>query len=156
MSTFAKYGERGKNTSLIKGTPEIARPQAIPIETELPEFGAEYRERRELLLEQFIFETEYEILPPHDINGVGLLYFATYPIIFDLGLEKFEGKGFLIGHSTVSKDIYYFANCEPSETLIIRVHSRDIDNGLIRHFLSLSRKSDGKRMAEVVSEKRAV
>lgn len=156
MSTFAKYGERGKNTSLIKGTPEIARPDAIPVETQLPKFGAEYRDRRELSLEEIIYETYYEIIPSHDINGVGLLYFAAYPTIFDIGLEKFEGKGFITTHSTVSKDICYFANSDPTETLIFRVHSRDETNGIIRHALSLSRKSDGKRMADVISEKRLI
>ncbi len=154
MSTFAKYGERGENTSLIKGTPLIPDPEALPSLDTLPEFGAEYRTRRAADPGPAIFECDYEILPPHDINGVGLLYFAAYPTVFDLCFERFEGKGFLLGHSTVSKDILYFANSEPTETLVFRLHAREMEDGLLRHTASLSRKSDGKRMSEITSLKR--
>ena len=37
--------------------------------------------------EENLYECHYEILPPHDINGVGLLYFAAYPSVFDLCSE---------------------------------------------------------------------
>jgi probable biosynthetic protein (TIGR04098 family) len=154
MSTFAKYGERGKNTSLMKGTPILPDPDAIPSLAEMPEFGVEYRARRAQEPEQNLYECDYKILPPHDINGVGLLYFAAYPSVFDLCLERSEGEGFLLSHSTVSKDIFYFANSEPTETLRFRLHSRGEENGLIRHTASLYRTSDGKRMAEVSSAKR--
>jgi probable biosynthetic protein (TIGR04098 family) len=153
MSTFAKYGERGKNTSLMKGTPILPDPDAIPSLPELPEFGVEYRARRAQEREENLYECDYKILPPHDINGVGLLYFAAYPSAFDLCLERSEGEGFLLSHSTVSKDIFYFANSEPTETLRFRLHSRGEENGLIRHTASLYRTSDGKRMAEVSSAK---
>lgn len=156
MSTFAKHGERGANTSLVKGTPILPNPDAIPVSQVLPEFGLIYRKQRSLTPEDHIFECEYEILPPHDINGVGLLYFAAYPIIFDLCIEKFEGKGFLRSHTSTSKDICYFANAEPDETLIFRLHTREEMQGSITHFSSLYRKSDNQRMAQVVSTKMKV
>lgn len=154
MSTFAKYGERGKNTSLIKGSPTLPDPDAIPSLPSLPAFGMEYRSRRAMQPATELFSCDYEILPPHDINGVGLLYFAAYPSVFDLCLERTEGKGFLIGHSTVSKDICYYANSEPTETLRFVLHARAEDGDMIRHDASLFRTSDGKRMAEVTSCKR--
>lgn len=156
MSTFAKYGERGANTSLIKGSPTIVTPGALPSLAEFPAYGVEYRARREVLPEGCLFECDYDILAGHDINGVGLLYFAAYPMIFDLCLERHEGKGFLIAHSTVSKDIFYFANSEPTDTLVFRLHVRAEDGDRIDHACSLSRKSDGKRMAEVVASKRRI
>jgi probable biosynthetic protein (TIGR04098 family) len=103
-----------------------------------------------------LFECDYEILAPHDINGVGLLYFAAYPMIFDLCLERHEGKGFLMAHSTVSKDMFYFANSEPSDTLVFRLHAREQEGGRIGHLCSLSRKSDGKRMAEVTASRQRI
>ena len=154
MSTFAKYGERGANTSLIKGSPVLPDPDALPSLPSLPVFGAEYRQRRATEPAGLLFECDYDILPSHDINGVGLLYFAAYPTIFDLCIERFEGKGFLIGSSTVSKDILYFANSEPTETLLFRLHARGKEGDSLHHTASLSRKSDGKRMSEVVSVKR--
>lgn len=156
MSTFAKYGERGNNTSLMKGTPELPNPDAVPSLAEFPTFGTEYRARRAEPRDEVLFECEYEILPCHDINGVGLLYFAAYPTVFDLCLEQFEGKGFLIGHSTVSKDILYYANSEPTETLIFRLHERREDAGQITHHASLYRKTDNARMSEVISVKSKV
>lgn len=154
MSTFAKYGERGKNTSLVKGTPTLTDPNAIPPLDTFPQFGVDYRERRAADPAKTIFTCDYDILPPHDINGVGLLYFAAYPTVFDLCLEQAEGKGFLMGHSTLSKDICYFANSEPDETLQFRLHARTEESDTVRHTASLYRSSDGKRMAEVVSVKR--
>lgn len=154
MSTFAKYGERGNNTSLVKGSPSMPNPDAVPSLDELPAFGLEYRQRRSAESPASQFECDYEILPPHDINGVGLLYFAAYPTIFDLCLERHEGRGFLIGHSTVSKDICYYANSEPTETLRFRLHAREEGDGLVRHTASLSRTSDGRRISEVISLKR--
>lgn len=158
MSTFAKYGERGNNKSLVKGTPHIADEVNVPSLAQLPDFAATYRARRaEPPAEITLFETEYDILAPHDINGVGLLYFAAYPTIFDLCIERSEYFGFLRAFSTVSKDIMYFANAEPEETLIFRLHERaEPEAGLIRHFCSLSRKSDGVRMAEMTGLKRRV
>lgn len=154
MSTFAKHGERGTNTSLVKGAPVLVQPTAIPAFDELPEFGKEYRHQRAAESGEVIFECEYEIMGPHDINGVGLLYFAAYPMIFDICTEKFEGKGFLRSHSSASKDLMYFANAEPDETLIFRIHERSATETVVTHFATLSRKSDGKRMAQVRSEKR--
>ncbi|HKK31752.1 MAG TPA: Pnap_2097 family protein, partial [Alphaproteobacteria bacterium] len=154
MSTFAKYGEHGKNTTLIKGTPTIVDHDSVPSMTEFPAFGAEYRNRRSKEAPETIFECEYDILPPHDINGVGLLYFAAYPTVFDLCIEQYEGKGFLIGHSTVSKDICYYANSDPTDTLLFRLHSQEEEGDLVRHTASLCRQMDGKRMAEITSVKR--
>ena len=102
-----------------------------------------------------LFECDYEILPPHDINGVGLLYFAAYPTVVDLCLERAEGKGFLMHHSTTAKDVCYFANSEPDETLVFRIHERGEEaDGTIVHRTTLSRKSDDVRMAEILSHKR--
>lgn len=148
MSTFPEYGERGKNTSLIKGTPA----EAGPADLQIPDFGQEYRERRASDADAVLFECDYDILSPHDINGVGLLYFAAYPIIADLCIERHEGPGFLMQHSTVMKDVLYFAHAEPTERLSFRLHGREaLANGSLRFTASIARSSDGMRMAEVVS-----
>jgi probable biosynthetic protein (TIGR04098 family) len=154
MSTFAKYGERGKNTSLMKGTPVIPDPDSVPSLSSFPDFSTEYRTRRGTLREDVLFECDYDMLAPHDINGVGLMYFAAYPTVFDLCIERMEGRGFLTAHSTMLKDICYFANSEPTETLVFKMHAREETDAGVRHVASLSRKSDGVRMGEVISEKR--
>jgi len=153
MSTFAKYGERGTNTSLIKGAPTLPDPQAIPAYDQLPEFGAQYKAMRANTPQETIYETDYDLLSPHDINGVGLLYFAAYPIIFDLCLEKYEGKGFNLAHSSVGKDLCFFANAETTETLIFRIHRAMKSSSIYEYACSLSRKSDNKLMAQVINQK---
>ena len=61
----------------------------------------EYRDRRSANPDAAIFDSEYEIVPFHDINGVGLLYFAAYPIISDIcSLRYFAGFSAL---STVAR-----------------------------------------------------
>ncbi len=162
MSTFAKYGERGANTSLIKGAPVLPESGAIPALGAFPDFGAEYRARRAGEEAAPIWECDYEIQGPHDINGVGLLYFAAYPLIADICIARHEaecrgGAGFLLAHATVSKDVFYFANSEPDEVLRVRLHARAAEeDGIVRHTVSLARGSDGKTMAVVESVKRRV
>ena len=157
MSTFAKHGERGSNTSLSKGAPTLRNPDAIPAYDELPEFGVQYRAARAApvadAMPDTLFETEYNLLSPHDINGVGLLYFAAYPMIFDLCLEEYEGTGFNLAHSSVGKDLYYFANAEPTETLVFRIHRESKSDEIFEYTCSLSRKSDNQLMAQVTSYK---
>jgi len=59
-------------------------------------------------------------------------------------------------HRSFDLAVLYFANSEPTETLIIRLHSREEDGDLLRYHASLTRSSDGKCMSEVVSVKRRV
>jgi probable biosynthetic protein (TIGR04098 family) len=100
-----------------------------------------------------IFECEYEIIPPHDINGVGLLYFAAYPIIIDICATRYAGRAFATGFSTRRRDIFYFANSDADDTLIYRIHHWRADPQQIELEASLSRKSDGVLMAYAVASK---
>ena len=156
MTSFSKFGEAGSNTSLLKGQPVIPDGCEIPALPSLPGFAEVYRAQRAKALPASIFECEYEILPPHDINGVGLLYFAAYPTIVDICASKRLGGTLFSDFSTTYRDVYYFANCGPSETLLFKMHSLDKDREGIKFEATLSRKSDGKVMAFVATEKRPV
>src|SRR5262249_34983914 len=93
-SSFSKAEAQDSNTSLIKGVPELPADCNIPALAELPEFARDYRARRSEDLGQPIFECEYEIIPGYDINGVGLLYFAAYPMINDICAVRHAGRSF--------------------------------------------------------------
>jgi probable biosynthetic protein (TIGR04098 family) len=153
MTSFAKFGEAGANTSLMKGQPVIPEDCAIPALPAPPAFAMEYRALRAEPLPPALFETRYEIQPVHDINGVGLLYFAAYPMIADLCVARHAGAELLSGHSTTNREICYFANAMPDETLLFRLHSWDADAGAVRFRSSLSRASDGKMMALIDTRK---
>ncbi|MEM9812961.1 MAG: Pnap_2097 family protein [Pseudomonadota bacterium] len=154
MSTFAKHGLRGQNNALVKGSPVIPDPDLVPSLDVFPEFGVEYRAARGVETKDAIFECTYEIQPVHDVNGVGLLYFAAYPAIFDLCTAQYEGRTFLTDHATVSKDVRFLGNADPQDTLVFRLHSRTEKGATVHHVGSLWRQTDGRRIAEIESVKR--
>lgn len=156
MTTFAKFGEAGANTSLLKGQPVIPPGCAIPAVPALPPFAADYRALRASDFGPSVFECDYEQQPPHDINGVGLLYFATYPTIFELCLMRHGGRRLLTGFSLVERDICYFANADPDEVLRFRLHDLSEDEEGLSYRATLSRTSDGKTMAMATARKRAI
>ena len=153
MTSFSKFGEHGANTSLLKGQPQIPDDCPIPALAEMPPFGLEYRARRSATRSAPLFETEYAIQPPHDINGVGLLYFAAYPMIAELGAIRHGGNRVAMEFSTTVRDICYFANCGPDETLIYRAHRWDETEDGLTIEATLSRSSDGTTMAFIATEK---
>lgn len=152
MSSFSKFGEAATNVSLLRGESSIAADCAIPALAELPEFAQEYRARRGAQLAQPVFECEYSIVPYHDINGVGLLYFAAYPIINDICAGRYAGSCYA-GFSTRRRDVFYFANCDADETLIYRIHRWQATDRGIEAEESLSRKSDGALMSYTLTAK---
>jgi probable biosynthetic protein (TIGR04098 family) len=156
MTSFSKFGEAGANTSLLKGQPTIPPDCEITSLDELPEFSHVYRAQRAAAPPPPVFETEYEIVPPHDINGVGLLYFAAYPMIVDVCALRHGGLRLSSEFSTTFRDVYYFANSTPDETLVFRIHRWDETPGAIAFEASLSRKSDGKMMAWIKTGKARV
>lgn len=156
MTSFAKFGEAGANTSLMKGQPVIPDGCEIPGLAAAPEFAAQYRTLRAEELPPPLFETSYEMQPVHDINGVGLLYFAAYPMIADICAARHFGPDLLSGRSTTLRDICYFANAMPDETLVYRIHAEQAEGDRLRYRATLSRKSDGKTMALIETEKTKV
>ncbi len=156
MSSFAKYGEAGVNTSLLKGQPVIPDDSGARVLDGLPEFASEYRALRASDPGPSLFECDYELLPPHDINGVGLLYFAAYPMIMELCLMRHAGRAAVADWSLVERDICYFANADPTEVLRFRLHHLEEVDGVMRYTASLARTSDGKIMALSRAAKRLV
>lgn len=153
MSSFSKFGGATSNTSLLKGLPEIPPDCEVAALSELPEFGSIYRARRAQALPPAIFECEYEIIPSHDINGVGLLYFAAYPIINDICLTKYAGRSAVTDFSTLDRDVCYFGNSNLDDTLIYRLHRWNADDRSIEMEASISRKSDATTIAHVATKK---
>jgi probable biosynthetic protein (TIGR04098 family) len=149
MSNISRRGE-ANNTSLLKGQPTI--PSGCPIqEVAPPAFMLEYRDRRAATPDAPLFETEYEIIPFHDVNGVGLLYFESYPIISDICSLRYAGD--FAERSTISRDVYYFANADIKDALIFRIHKWEQSQSVLNLEISLSRTSDGRLMAYILTSK---
>lgn len=156
MSSFSRRGAAGSNQALLKGQPHIPPDCRIVSLAEQPEFGREYLARRSVSPSPPLFECEYEIVPQHDINGVGLLYFAAYPLIADICEMQHSGREFAYRYSTRNRDVFYFNNSDPDETLIYRVHACRRDESENEIESSISRKSDDVTMANLVTIKDVV
>jgi probable biosynthetic protein (TIGR04098 family) len=152
MSSFSMFGEKENNTSLVKGQPALPENFPIPSMSDVPAFASEYRERRAAEQPPSIFTTEYEILPQHDINGVGLLYFAAYPSIAGICFMRYLGQDEYARWSVTRQDICYFANSGASDRLRYAIHRFDRSDSRITIVASISRMSDGKRMALIETE----
>lgn len=107
-----------------------------------------------------ILEFEYQINPYYDINGVGLLYFAAYPIIADSCLINHPNLFDTVKHDqvqyidiklykTVFRDIFYFANCDINDKIIVELNTIETDYERIYLSVSLRRKSDNKKISKI-------
>lgn len=173
MTTFSVRVE-GNNTSLLKGVPLVLKND-VPEYVMTPPFLSDYRLMRKGLLEDFLvcglpfraadevlFETAYDIHPYYEINGVGLLYFAAYPVISDVCEAMYfnrvgtEGPRWEDRYGTVMRDIFYFANCDCDDRVVYPLNSYTrIDEARIRLCSSLWRQSDGALMARVFTVKQS-
>ena len=154
MSSFTKRAATGSNLSLLKGQPPIPPDCKIEALSELPEFAKAYRQIRAQPVPEPIFESDYEILPFHDINGVGLLYFAAYPTINDLcEMRYFGGASWSMDASTISRDVHYYGNCDLNDGIVYRLHDRRDSPDTVVLTSSLSRRSDGMMIAKLVTTK---
>jgi acyl carrier protein len=104
------------------------------------------------IVDDTVYSCEYIINPYYDINGVGLLYFASYPIIVDKCFDGFYQQ--VDGLQTVYRDVFYFANCNSTEIIVFKLNSMElIDDGL-RTVVSLFRKSDNQMLSRVLTIKK--
>jgi probable biosynthetic protein (TIGR04098 family) len=150
MSSFSRRGGPS-NTGLLKGQPDIPPDCAIP-ETGRTRFATEYRDQRSATLARPLFQCEYEINPFYDINGVNLLYFASYPIISDSCALRHD-RDLASRYATRSRDVFYFANTNTDEGLVFSIHSWQQQADTLEMETSISRSVDGTLMAYLRTEK---
>ncbi len=100
-----------------------------------------------------VFICEYDVNPYYDINGVGLLYFAAYPIVSDSCCLKYFKDYKKYSHQTIYRDIFYFANCNPTDKIIFQLNFIDQKENIIRTLSSLYRQSDNKLLAKILTVK---
>lgn len=162
MTTFSER-ENNNNTKISKCVPIVKSDNIIPLPKQ-PLFLNDYRLLRKNLIELIaspygdfivtddeIFSTTYEINPFYDINGVGLLYFAAYPLISDSCLVKYISSS--INYFTIYRDIFYFANTNTTDKIIFKLNSiNEVDNKVMMQ-TSLYRESDNQLLSRMFSVK---
>ncbi len=172
MTTFS-CREQGDNANMVKATPST-KTNKIPQLSQTPLFLNDYRLLRKNLLEIYsctygtftfddeeVFSCEYSVNPFYEINGVGLLYFASYPAISDkcsndYFKEHHASINFCDEYHTVFRDVFYFANSNCSDTIIFRLNSIVQEESLLKTIGSLHRKSDNQMLAKIITVKEKV
>ena len=171
MTSFSIRKSAGDNKSLAKSQPSVDNCN-IRQNSELPIFGNEYRLLKKGDLKTFFYEDyifnitddelfkhEYCLNPYYDLNGVGLLYFAAYPVINDYcelqyflakGEENWESK-----YYTIFRDIMYYANCDSRDSMQYVLNSVEyMSENRIKICSTLYRKSDSSIMARIFTVKK--
>lgn len=183
MSVFSLLtGEDNKGLKI--GTPFVSEPYKMAIHDTLPPFAAEYRSTKAELFRSAdkskdryidlagasfqldtgsIYTRDYIIEPVDDVNGVGLLYFASYSKISDkcersyfhqLNKENDNRKDWAYNGSCVARDIFYFGNANPDEKLVYSLDTcRFAGGNKIQLASSLYRKEDGQLIAKIFTIK---
>lgn len=165
MTTFS-VRECTDNNKISKCEPKVRTNKIIQL-SKTPLFLNDYRLLRKGLIDEIssdygifqinddiLFSCEYSINPYYDINGVGLLYFASYPIISDKCFDEYYQKNDNL--QTIYRDIFYFANCNSSEKIIFTLNSiEEIENGL-KTTVSLYRKSDNQLLSKILTIKQKI
>lgn len=162
--------EQKDNSLISKGNPleNVNHIERLSIS---PEFFDVYRLLKKNLIDELrvfdlvfkvtenaIESIEYLINPYYDINGVGLLYFASYPIITDKCLSEYFKNSVdpieFSEYQTVYRDIFYFSNCNKNDKIIFHLNSVEfINSNKIKLTSSLYRQSDNKIMAKIFTIK---
>jgi probable biosynthetic protein (TIGR04098 family) len=172
MTSFSIRNE-SDNTKLVKSQPNSLE-NSIEEFSINPKFGNEYRliKKNELdeikignvtftIHDNFIFESTYKINPYYDLNGVGLIYFASYPIISDICESNYfnaldnNQERWELTYYTLSRDILYYANCNINDEILYKLNSFSfIENDKVQINSSLYRRSDNSLMARLFTIKK--
>jgi len=153
------------NNEINKGNLDLV-PNRISQLSKTPIHLNDYRLLRKGLLDEIssdfgvfpntdnvIFTCDYDLNPYYDINGVGLLYFAAYPIVSDSCCLKYFNDLKSFSYSTIYRDIFYFANCNPADKIIFQLNYIEQKENIIKTLTSLSRQSDNKLLAKILTVK---
>jgi probable biosynthetic protein (TIGR04098 family) len=171
-TTFSTRDSETDNTKLTKGVPSGNDDVIINV-CEMPKHILDIVKLKKSsihtievshhtfdLTDDVVFETRYKINPYTDINGVGLLYFAAYPLINDVcELDYFNNKRLSDTHwslnsATMTRDVFYFANCNIDDIILYRLNSYTmIGKDQIALQSSLYRECDNTLMAKIFTVK---
>ncbi|NSL85662.1 hypothetical protein ECE50_002390 [Chitinophaga sp. Mgbs1] len=183
-SLFSVFSARmdGDNNQLEKRGVSLDKVSKSGACLTLPAFAKEYLEFKAALFSQagtagsrkltlngeefsfsdnVIYEKEYVVDVYDDMNGVGLLYFASYPKINDK-CERSYFRDRIPGHlpdwvlsgSSIARDVLYFGNANIDEVLIYKLNSFSFtDENDLKISSSLYRKADGQLIARIFTVK---
>ena len=106
---------------------------------------------------------KYNVDPDRDVNGVGLIYFAHYPVFLDIAerqvlraAELTVSEELIDGRTLIQRRSAYLSNASARDSLVIEVEPwMDNSGGPIRLWFNfrMHRASDGRLMMVSTAEK---
>jgi len=163
LMTVFSIRAKDNNTKLIKSHSKNENIQIKQL-SKMPNFINDYRIMRNgsidkvstnsgdfIITDDVIFSCIYKINPFYDINGVGLLYYASYPIISDMCFQNYNDH--YTYYQTTFRDIFYFANANRDEEIIFHLNAFEEVGKDFKITTSLFRKSDKSLIAKILTVK---
>jgi probable biosynthetic protein (TIGR04098 family) len=175
LTAFASLDARGANElhhtspqlGLRSGATPLLRPPEILTQCKAVRRGA--LANYELVGHEFALQespltltARCEPSPYTDFNGVGLLYFASYPsitdtlerrLIHDHGLFRDE-RDWALSSSTIARDVFYHGNLALGESIVANLQRFDrVGNDAFLHTILVAHKG-GRKLADVLTAKR--
>jgi len=170
MSSFSAR-KANDNKQIAKGKPVKNGSNLIEELEQTPDFYNEHRLLKKGIINeissggrQFKFtdtvvaSVRHTINPYYEINGVGLLYFAAYPMIADectaaflktTGIEDYGSS-----YHTTFRDIFYFANCNANDVIKADLNTIEhLEGNQLKTTTSLYRDGDNTLMAKIITIK---
>ncbi|XLS30805.1 LnmK family bifunctional acyltransferase/decarboxylase [Flavobacteriaceae bacterium M23B6Z8] len=153
----------------IKTNSNISLTTALPrgfdnveIDMNANEFYKNYKIRKNIgkkKYESSPYSVLYRINPYRDINGVNLLYFASYPEISNMCecevMNKFFPQNKWAIHTSLQeRDIYYYGNCDINDKLIYNLENIVLEEDHVLIESRLYRDSDKICIAEMSTKKK--
>jgi probable biosynthetic protein (TIGR04098 family) len=170
MSVFSTRS-KSDNTKLKKGTLKAEiDSDTVKLHEKLPAVAKEYLEYKSTILDKnnqllpegildFLYQKEYTIDAYDDINGVGLLYFASYPKINEKCEREYikthynmDGDWLEVAGVT-SRDIHYYGNANSGDKLIYELNSLEQNGDELDLQSSLYRADNGRLIARIHTTK---
>jgi len=171
MMTSFSARKANDNAQISKGEPD-EKVNHIEEFDATPEFYSEHRLVKKGMISEIysgghcfrltdtaIESITHTINPHYEINGVGLLYFASFPMIADECTSVFMKNTMAITdydatYYTTYRDIFYFANCNAGDRIKVELNTiEDLADNRLKITTTLYRESDNKMMAKVLTIK---
>ncbi len=157
IAKCASMNQRVNHIEMLKNTPDFYNQHRMlkkNMLTEVESNGYKFQ-----ICDDLLATIVHTVNPHYEINGVGLLYFAAYPIIADecttafmkknLGIKNYDAS-----YHTTHRDIFYFANCNSDEAIRVELNTLEhLEGDRVKYATSLYRESDNKLMARVFTMK---
>jgi probable biosynthetic protein (TIGR04099 family) len=158
-STFVTRGAARNNRSVARATLAALPGELSPVPDEgLPmiELGKRLKAgeiaKQDGLAVVAADAAEFLPCPNSDFNGADFLYFANFQSFVDRA--EWQRHRFTEPPVVTTRSLYYYGNIDLGDALCVRIAGERNNAQGLTHWTEVHRKSDGRKIADVMTEKR--